>query len=206
MEYELFRSKLKPLVDCASIINIIENSSSGEHPHRTAVVGLILERSIEERLKRMSEKASRPDPTFQPKRSTETPTSPISRVQPLAPISTPQLLSKPPPRSISSLISALIEASPDPLTPSEPRGGTGAELPEEPPANTKTNLPDEHTVRLVCCGCNGRVSRLPPCSSHNSPVCPYLRHRAPPLKCAGCETELVRGANSCTNCHGKFER
>jgi len=53
MEHELFQSKLKPLVDEASVLKMIRSISSGENSHRAAAVELVLERSVQERRKRM---------------------------------------------------------------------------------------------------------------------------------------------------------
>ena len=198
MEYELFRSELKPLVDCISIINIIENSSSGEHPHRTAAVGLILERSIEERRKRMLEKvqkASRQDPTSQPESSTGTPTALISesQVQPLAPV--------PVPLSLSSSSSTLAPASAQAEAPPEPEKEAMAEC--KPSANTETNLSREHTVKRACYGC-GNIAPYTGHQSHNS-LCLLGAYNDPPLMCTGCGTLTVRRANICVKCSGKFE-
>jgi len=70
MEHELFQSELKPSVDGALISGMIRSSSSGLHSHRTAAMGLILERSIQERRERMLTKAKnslRLDPAPQSK-------------------------------------------------------------------------------------------------------------------------------------------
>ena len=56
MEYELFRSKLKHQADRTLISNIIDSSSSGEHPHRSEAMALVIERSIQERRERMLKK------------------------------------------------------------------------------------------------------------------------------------------------------
>ena len=208
MEYELFRSKLKPLVDCASIVNIIDNSSSGEHPHRTAAVGLILERSIEERRKRMLEKvqkASQPDPTSQPECSTKTPTGLTSESQlqplPLAPVPVPQPLPHSSSSSILASAPARTEALLQPSTLSEPE--KEAKVEPKPLASTKTNLSGGHTVKRVCFGC-GAVAPSIGCQSHNSP-CFYGAHKEPPLKCTGCGTRTDRRTNFCVSCVGRFE-
>ena len=201
MEYELFRSKLKPLVNRSLIPDIIVNSSSGEHPHRTVAMGLIIERSIQERRKRTLEKgknASPPDSPSQPEGRTETPTTPIQQAQPPSPVPVP-----PPPQSSSDLTPvpapAKAEASPGSSTLPDPEEKPKAD-PEQPPANPWANPPREHTVKLVC-SCGARVSL----SSRwfHGIACPS---GASHIKCAGCGTERVRGVSACTNCHGKFEQ
>ena len=208
MEYELFRSKLKPLVDCASIINIIEGSSSGEHPHRTAAVGLILERSIEERRKRMLEKvqnSSRQDPTTQPESSTKTPTALISESPaqplPLAIIPVPQPLSQSSSSSILTSASAKVEAFPESPTISGPE--KEAKIEHKPSANTKTDPSSERTVKRACYGC-GTIE--PPTGSHpHDSRCVFETYGEPPLKCTGCGNWTVGGYNFCINCGGRFE-
>jgi hypothetical protein len=94
MEHELFQSKLKRHVDDALLSKIIESSSTGEHPHRTAAMELVIERSVRDRRERMAMKAkntSRPDLTPQPKGGNA-----VQQEQPPAPIfiPAPQLLSQ----------------------------------------------------------------------------------------------------------------
>ena len=48
MQHELFYSKLRPLVDDSSLLEIIRSSYSGENPHRAAAMEMIFERSIQE--------------------------------------------------------------------------------------------------------------------------------------------------------------
>ena len=72
MEHELFQSKLKPFVDPTLLPRVIRGSSSGESPHRTAIMRLIFGRSIQERRERVSTKAKialRSNPTTKPKSS-----------------------------------------------------------------------------------------------------------------------------------------
>ena len=191
MEYELFRSKLKPLVNRALIPNIIESSSSGERPHHKVAIGLVLERSIKERRERMSKikNTSQPDSTSQVERNADNPAAPISQAQCPASVSAPQRLSQ------SSSGSDIGPASVTSSTPSEPGKG---ELSEKPPATTTTNPSREHIVELTCaeCGATGRCSGSWP----HGPGC-----RGSAFKCAGCGTQWIRGANTCTNCHGKFD-
>ena len=120
MEFELFRSKLKPLVDHTLIPNIIESSPEGERPHHAVAIGLILEGSIQERRKRMLEKvknASRPDSTSQPDGGNEIPTASIPQAQPLAPA--PQQLSQLS-TSVPATASAHAETAPESSTLPQP--------------------------------------------------------------------------------------
>ena len=133
MEYELFRSKLKPLVDRTLIPNIIENSSSGEHPHHAVAMGLILESSIQERRERMSKttNASQPDSTPKAEGNTEIENVPIRQA-------------------------LLFVAVPPKLTPSEPRKVKPLKK-LSPPAKTTPSPSREHTVKATCvlCGFTG---------------------------------------------------
>ena len=82
MEHDPHWSKLKNLVYRTLLSNIIEDSCSGEHPHPTAAIQLVIDRSIQEHSKRMlvgMKDTSQPDPTTQ-HRSSEAPAP-----QPLAP-------------------------------------------------------------------------------------------------------------------------
>ena len=87
MEYELYQLKLKPLVKRTLVRNIIESSSTGEHPHHSVAMGLIFEKSIQEHRERMllkAKNASQPAPTPESKTSTETLTAPIPQAKRLA--------------------------------------------------------------------------------------------------------------------------
>jgi len=48
MEHELFYSKLRPLVESSSLVEVIRGSSSGENSHRAAALELFFERSVQE--------------------------------------------------------------------------------------------------------------------------------------------------------------
>lgn len=205
MEFELFRSRLKPLVNRTLIPHMIEESSSGKHPHRAVAMGLILERSIQERCKRELDKvkdASPLDSTSQPERSTETPTSPIPHVQPLSPVPTPQPLSQSSSSSEPTPASTATETAPDSPTLPEPGKDTKVGHLEEPPENTGANPPRKHTVKLVCKEC-GATQPLFTYKFHGL-VCPRARFSV--MMCSGCETKRVGNGDACTNCHGKFER
>src|ERR1700679_4081303 len=112
MEHELFQSKLKPFVNRALISNIIESSSSGKHPHHSVVMGLILERSIQDRHERISKKEknpSQPNSITQPENGVGTSTAPIPQGLSLAPNSAPHPLSS---SSTLASASAITGASP----------------------------------------------------------------------------------------------
>ena len=203
MEYELFRSKLKPLVDRASISNIIESSSSGERPHHAAAMGLILERSIQERRQRTSEKAKntpQPDSTSQPEKRTSTPTTPIPPVQPPAPAPAPQPLSQLSSSSTPAPASTKTETSPSSSAPSEPGEETRAGRKKRYRPNTKTNSTLEHTVKMTCSWCNPQKSVV---GWYHSILC---LNSSLPLKCDGCGAANIGSAETCTGCHGWFGR
>ena len=113
MEYELFRSKLKPSIDGALISSIIRSSSLGLNLHRTAVMELMIEGSIQERRERMSEKAKnnpRSDPTPQAKRTSVAPNISIPEAQPLAPAPASQPPSQPLPNDTTGTVTSLASA------------------------------------------------------------------------------------------------
>jgi len=123
MEHELFQSKLKPLVDVTLLPRTIRGSSSGESPHRTAAMGLIFRRSIQERHERVSTKTKntlRSDPTTQPKSSDVLGTSipqvqsPIRTLPTPAPAPTPTPVPVPLPSPSSPNPSADSSARPTP--------------------------------------------------------------------------------------------
>ena len=196
MEYELFRSKLKPLVNRTLIPNIIESSSSGEHPHHALAMGLILERSIQERLERMSKttNTSQPDSTCKAEGNTETESVSIRQAQPFASVPAPRPLSQSSSSPNLASASARTKGSPD-LTPSEPRK---VESLDNPPANATANPSCDYTVKLTCIRCG---TTTPPSGRwFHGPGCP-----GGALKCAACGTEKVRGVYTCTKCHRKFK-
>ena len=101
MEYELFRSELKPSVDGALLSKTIRGSSSGENSHRAAVMESIFERSIQERRDRASMEVNIPlllRPRSQIKRSSEERKAFIPPVEPLVPVPDPQ---RPPPPELT---------------------------------------------------------------------------------------------------------
>jgi len=211
MEYELFRSKLKPSVDCALIPGIIRRSSSGLNSHRTAAIELIIEGSIQERRERMFEKAKnspRPDPPSQAKGTNITPNISIPEAQPLAPAPAPQPPSQSLPNDTAGIVTSLMSASaeyeasqdsPGLLKPAKKiQGVTRC---EEPPADVKTNSsPSDDSVELECESCHFKRSRSGPWSGAFCTRCLSIR-----MKCVGCGTIFVRGVDACTGCHRKFK-
>ena len=214
MEYELFRSKLKPSVNNALVSSMIRSSLSGLHSHRTAVVELMIEGSIQARRERMFAKTKnslRPDPTPHSKRTSEAQNmSSLPEVQPPAPAPQPpsQSLPNDTTGTVTSLASASAEyeASQDSSALSEPaRKIEGVARCEEPPADVKTNSsPLEDFVELACrkCGVRQLRSRLRDGVSCRRVVCPNRRSG---MKCVGCGTIRVANVDACTGCHRKFK-
>ena len=174
MEHEMFRSKLKPLVDDTVFSEIVENSSSGERPYRAEAMELVLEGSIQECRKRMI--------------ATKNPQSNPTTLQ-----ESPQLPSDP----IVAPTPKMVGASPKSSTLSKSPKKSKTKN-EEPPAIPKANLSSERTVELVCSRCGLR--RYPSCPIFWSCSCSGTTA----VKCAGCKTARVGLADACTNCHGKF--
>ena len=72
MEHELFHSKFKHLVERSSLLDIIEDSPSGENPHRAAAMELIFDKAIDdcrERVFARVDKSPPADSTVQPNSS-----------------------------------------------------------------------------------------------------------------------------------------
>ena len=173
MEHELFQSRLKPLVDRALISDIIKSSSSGGHPHRTAAMELVIERSIQGRRERMLAKAKsapQPAPALQPKNDSETPRVSIPKVIPPAPAPRPKRSSEttaspipkveppaPTPQPLPGFFDPVYsktEAPPDSSSSPKPPRRTKAARHVELPGDTKVNPPpSEVIVELVCEGC-----------------------------------------------------
>jgi hypothetical protein len=202
MEHDLFWSRLKPLVDRASISNLIESSCSGEHSHRTAAMELVLERSIQERRKRALVKvkdASQPDPT--PQHQSSEALAPQLRSPTPVPVPTPQ----PPSQSTSSpvvaLASAKTEVPQDPSTPPEHGRETGGVQGQDPARNKTESLNLQHTVGLTCADCGAKRS---PSHFQFHLICPHTSTFAGHFKCDGCGTTRVGAIGFCTNCKGIF--
>jgi len=214
MEYELFRSKLKPSVDNASISSIIRGSSSGLNSHRTTVMELMIEGSIRERRERMFEKAKnnpRSYPTPQAKRTSVAPNISIPEARPLAPA--PAL--RPPSQSfandttgtVTSLASASAEyeASQDSSGPLKPaKKIEGVTRCEESPADVKTDpSPPEDSVELKCESCH--VKRLRNSLWFGACSQCLFAGNGGKMRCVGCGTTKIYNVDACTGCHRKFK-
>jgi len=210
MEYELFRSKLKRSIDGALIPGMIRGSSSGLNSHRTAAMGLVIEGSIQECHERVFGKAKknlRPDPTPQPKRTSEARNISVPEVRPPAP---PPAL-RPPSESLPNGTTETVTGHKSVSFMHNAWGGSrafsksakdiGVEQREEPPAGVKTNpSPSEVPVELECVNCHLRRSLSGLRSGDYFARCCCTR-----MKCVGCGTISVRGADACTGCHRKFK-
>ena len=215
MEYELFRSKLKSSVDGAFVSDIIRSSSSGLNSHRTAAMELILERSIQERRERMSAKAKKsvqPDPTSQPKRTSEAPNVPIPEVKPPAPAPAPvpQQQSRSLPRGTTgtaiSLASASTkyEASQDLSALTKSTREVEAARGKQPPADIKTNPPPpKEFLELACWRCKVKQPRSSLRYRIYCSLCPR-EARGTEMWCVGCGTIRRNDDGYCTGCHGRF--
>jgi len=214
MEYELFRYKLKPSVDGALISGIIRSSSSGLSSHRTGVMELIVEGSIQGRRERIFEKAknsSRSDPKPQAKRTSVAPNISIPEAQPLAPALALQPLSQSLPNyttgtvTILASTSAEYEASQDSSGHLKPaKEIEGVARCEEPPADIKTNLPlSEDSVELECESCHLKIlrSRLWYGACRQC----FLAGKGARVKCVGCGTIRAGRVDACTGCHRTFK-
>ena len=210
MEHELFQSKLKPLVDSALIPYIIENSSSGEHPYRTAALELILEMSIQERRKRVLAKVktntSQQDPPPQPKPSSMVPKPPIQQAQPPVPVPQPQ--PQPPSGFIAHYFArnvsapTKVEASSGPPTIPKTVMKTEVAQQKEPPADTPKPVPSEDVVELVCMGCGVKQRRHGLASGLYCASCP---RSSSVMRCVGCGIVRAECIKICTNCRKKFK-
>ena len=72
MEHKLFHSKFKHLVERSFLLDIIEESPSGENPHRVAAMELIFDKAIDDCRERVFTQMDKPpptDPTVQPNSS-----------------------------------------------------------------------------------------------------------------------------------------
>jgi len=217
MEYELFRSKLKPSVDGALIPGIIRRSSSGLNSYRTAVMELIIEGSIQKRREGMPKKTNnslRPDPTSQVKRTSEAPNMTIPEVPSTAPAPAPQPSSQTLPNDATGIVtspasaSAKYNASPDPSA----LLGLGRKKKrvarcQKPPGDVNTNpspSDPEDFVELECEGCHSKHSRS---ILLQGVYCPRLfcMTGSDSIKCVGCGTIRVNDVGACTGCHRTFK-
>ena len=209
MEYELFRSELKPSVDGALVSSIIRSSSSGLHSHRAAVMELILERSIQERRERMFTKAKnrpRPGPTPQPESEARDTPTPQVRFPVPAPASQPP--SRPPPIGLLAriaLASTERKAPQDSSALSEPaKKIKEVGRHKEPPVDAKPNWsPSEDFVELICPVCDVKQLRGDLLLGVYCHLCCSTRET---MWCVGCGTSRVkRAATTCSCCHKKFK-
>ena len=215
MEYELFRSKLKPSVDGALVSDIIRSSSSGLNSHRTAAMGLIIGGSIQERRKRMFEKAKnslRSDPTPQAKRTSVAPNISIPETQPLVPAPAPQPPSQSLPNDATRIVtspasaSAKHSASPDSPAPSKRAKGIKVTRGEEPPEDVRTNQSSSQGfVELGCRNCGLVQLRTHLRSALYCKQCPSFSFAGAKMKCFGCGTIRVSNIDTCTGCHRTFK-
>ena len=195
-EHDLYWSKLKPLVDRTSLSSIVGGSCSGEHPHRTAAIQVVPDRSIQEHGKRMlagTKDASQPGPTTQ-HRSSEA-------LAPQLPAPAPQ----PPSQSVSNPVvvsaSVNIEAPQGPSTFSDTGKKFKGVRCKGPAANGTTNSSLTHAMELVCGNCSTTI----PLAHYNSrPFASCRRGMFHTTECSGCGTERVGKVDVCANCQGKF--
>jgi len=217
MEYELFRSKLKPSIDGASISGIIRCSSSSLSSHRTAVMELIIEGSIQARRERMfakGENSLQSDPTPQHKRTSEVQNIFVPEVQPPTPAPVPQ--PQPPSQSLPNGTAGTV-ATPKPAPfkyrapedlwapPKPAKKSKKTVRREEPPADVKTNpSSSENFVGLACQNCGVRQLRSRLWDGVYCNPCP-LWFGGTKMKCIGCNTIRVDDVGACTGCHRTFK-
>jgi len=213
MEYELFRSKLKPFINGASVSGTIRSSSSGLNSHRTAVMELIIEGTIQERRKRMFVEAKnslQPDPTV--KMTGGVPNMSIPEVRSTAPVPAPQPPLQTLPNDATGIVtspasaSAKCNALPDSSALSgRTKKKRGVARSEKPPADVKTNPSplDPENFELECEGCHSKLSRS---SLLQGVYCRrvFCLNGSCNMKCIGCGTIRVDDVDACTGCHRTF--
>jgi len=210
MEYELFRSKLKPSIDGASVSGIIRCSSSGLSSHRTAAMELVLEGSVRERRERMPKKAKnslRLDPTLQAKRTSEAPNMSIPEVQLPAPAPS-QSLPNDATGIVTSPASASAEHNGPPDSPALSKRAKRIKVvrSEKPLTDVKTNpSSSENFVEMACQNCGVRQLRSCLWSGLYCNPCPLRLERTTKMKCVGCDTIRVDDVGACTGCHRTFK-
>jgi len=198
------------------VSSIIRSSSSGLHSHRTAVVELMIEGSIQARRERMFAKTKnslRSDPTHHPKRTSEAQNmSSLPEVQPPAPAPASQSPSQSLPSDTTGNVtspasaSAKHNASPDLPALSEPaKKIEGVARGEEPPAVVKKNpSSSEDFVEMACQKCGARQPRSCLWEGIYCRPCPDWMVDVK-MKCVGCGTIRVHDVDTCTGCHRKFK-
>ena len=208
MEYELFRSKLKPLIETGLLSKTIQSSSSGVNPHQASVIELIFERSIQERRERMLTEVK-----SKPKKSGGVPDASVAKARPpvLAPIPAPQPPPQPLPNDVATglvprfvLPAAGHEGPPDPPTTWRPtKQSKKAVQREEPTAGVKANpTPLEGDIHAECPRCNTRQLR------NQLPFGVYCTTCLGPMvvmRCSGCKMTRARNTEACTGCQKKFK-
>lgn len=202
MEYKLYHSKLKPLVNRTLIRNVIESSSTGEYPHHSVAMELIIEKSIQEHRKKIlkAKNGSKPASAPRPKTSTKAPTAPTPQAKPPAPVPAPRSVSQS--SSSSALVSApaKVQALTDSSTPSEPRKKTKPVYLEEPPTYPRPDSPCYHVVDLRCSSCKSITSLSGKRLLHR------INHPGKKsLECGSCGIECVHGTYACVKCRGRLE-
>ena len=214
MEYELFRSKLKPSIDGALIPSIIRRSSSGLNSYRTTVMELMIEGSIQERRERVLEKGKKsllPDPTPQAKRTSEAPNMSIPEVTSTAPAPAPQLQSQSWSNDATGIVTSPAPASAEYNTSPDPsalwRLARKKKRParyQKPQADVETNPPPsdpEDFVVLECENCHSKQSRSSLLGGLHCGRLPCLGN----MKCVGCGTIRAGNVDACTGCHRTFK-
>ena len=206
MEHELFRSKLKPSVDAALLSEMIRSSSSGEHPHRAAVMEAIFERSIREchgEVLTNAMNASRPDPASQPEGNEGAPNITIPQAQSHTPAPASGPPSHSPPNSAgiglsAGFMPASVESEVSLTSPTFTRLAKKRKgIRYEDPADAGLNSPlPEDTVELVCRSCGTEGSRGTSC------ITPWC-FGAP--MCTGCGNVETEATEACTGCHKRFK-
>jgi hypothetical protein len=214
MEHELFQSKLKHSVDGTLVTDMIRSSSSGLDWYRTAAIGLIIKRSIDECRERMFTKAgnsSQRDSTPQPK--SEASNTPTPQTQSHTPATASQPPSRSRPDETAGIVanpapaSATREAAQNSSAPSKPAKTIKkvARREEPPPPDVKTKpSPSEDLVELICRKCG--VRQLRRCLESNLYCGPCSRagkwYR---MRCASCGATKVENADACTDCDREFK-
>ena len=214
MEHELFQCELKPLVGTTSLSKMIRSTSSGENPHRAAVMELLLDRSIQERRGRTLTKVRirpRSDPTPQPKKSKDPLKISIPQVEPPTSLPAPQPPSQSSPNTNTKLrpirlvsSSAKCEPSLDwPILPRSAKDANVLRYEEDPPPDANTNAPlPEDIVGLRCRTCSFGQLRS---QLRSGVYCEFCFRATAIMKCVGCGTIMINDTDTCTNCRRRFK-
>lgn len=200
MEHELFRSKLKSLVDHAVFSDIVKSSSSGEQPHCSKAMQLVLLGSVQDRRKRVGVAVNdtpQLDPMPQVQKSSEMQKELTqggrSNFGP-----TPALQQPPSPNSSSASAPTMEEAPPDPTPPSESLGKTVALVEYGIPFASGGDSSPGDAVRLVCSNCGGKPIYTQSCWGLRCFSCPNITSPWHTMKCAGCGTIRAGLVSTCS--------